>query len=179
MTEQRGGSRVGLCASASKERVGAGKLQRFDCLLTGPVKSRLYSTLGDSQVPFWVSLGLVDRRKWSESHCSRGYLERLEEINTVLNSREAYACLLFIMTMTETVFDPFCKFLQLNKPLVHISRRKLEAFIRKMQDCFIKPTQTGNELPSRVKHSVKAYQVDDESLIVGDKVRDYFKRLSV
>ena len=74
MTEQRGGSRVGLCASASKERVGAGKLQRFDCLLTGPVKSRLYSSLGDSQAPFWVSLGLVDRRKWSESHCSRGYL---------------------------------------------------------------------------------------------------------
>ena len=81
--------------------------------------------------------------------------------------------------MTETVFDPFCKFLQLNKPLVHISRRKLEAFIRKMQDCFIKPTQTGNELPSRVKHSVEAYQVDYESLIVGDKVREYFKHLSV
>ena len=76
-----------------------------------------------------------------------------------------------IMTMTETVFDPFCKFWQLNKPLVHICRRKLEAFIRKMQDCFIKPTQTRNEFPSRVKHSVEAYQVDDESLIVGDNVR--------
>ena len=159
--QNKEGGRVGLCASASKERVGAGKLQMFDCVLTGPVKSRLYSTLGDSQVPFWVSLGLVDRRKWSESHCSRGYLERSEEINTVLNSRKAYACLLFIMTMTETVFDPFCKCLHLNEPLVHICRRKLKAFIRKMQDCFIKPAQTRNELPSRLKHSVEAYQVDD------------------
>ena len=78
-----------------------------------------------------------------------------------------------------TVFDPFCKFLQLNEPLVHICRCRLEAFIRTMQDCLIKPTQTRNELPSRVKHSVEAYQVDDKSLIVEDKVRDYFKHLSV
>ena len=83
------------------------------------------------------------------------------------------------MTMNDTVFDPFCKFLQLNEPLVHICRRKLEAYIHKMQDGFIKPAQTRNELPSRVKHYVEAYQVDDASLFVGDEVRDYFKNLYV
>ena len=58
----------------SRSGGGAGKLQRFDCLGTGPVKSLLYSPPGDSQVLFWVSLGMLEGGERSESPCSRGYL---------------------------------------------------------------------------------------------------------
>ena len=98
--------------------------------------------------------------------------KKIRSIEEALSDKVSRMCVLFLNYVIPK-FEQFNLIFQSREPRVHILRREIMAFLRKLQVCFVKASSMISNTPFTVDFNRTSNQKDDNDLLIGSDVRAY------